>query len=305
MHLRQGITATFVCACFAAAALPAYATRYDSPTLTLTDVSRTSVTVDVSAGPSGTPAGFGIQYVKSSDLDYAGSWDNALALGLVQTIEFTGTPTYNVSETSPSFKLFPYSDHDAEVGDLFDETGVQATDLTLELDEETDYNFRCYAKGDGNFEQSVFSFDCRGHTHRHPVDCTYTQGYWKNHGSQWPVSSLKLGTVSYNKQQLLSILNTPAQGNGLIILAHQLIAAKLNIAQGADPSPISSVVTDADALIGNKVCPPIGGGFLQPSAVDADAQALDSYNNGQTSVPHCGSTPTVHSTWGMVKSAYR
>jgi hypothetical protein len=305
MRMRQGITAAFLCACSAIVALPAYATRYDTPNLILSDVSRTSVTLDVSAGPSGTPAGFGIQYVKSNDLAYAGSWDNAVALGLVQTIEFTGTPTYNVSETAPSFKLYPYSDHDAEVGDLFDETGVQSTDLTLELDDETDYDFRTYAKGDGAGEQSVFSSSCHGHTHHKPMDCTFTQGYWKNHGSQWPVSSLKLGTVSYSKQQLISILNNPAQGNGLIILAHQLIAAKLNIAQGADPSPISAVVADADGLIGNKVCPPIGAGFLQPNVVDTDAQALDSYNNGNTSVPHCGSTPTVHATWGMVKSIYR
>jgi hypothetical protein len=288
-----------------AAALPAYATRYDTPTLALTSTSRTSVTIDVGAGPSGTPAGFGVQYVKSSDLAYAGSWDNAVSLGLVQTIEFTGTPTYNVSETAPSYKLFPYADHDAEVGDLFDETGVQSSDLTLELAEETNYTFRAYAKADANGEQSVYSSDITGQTEFKPVDCTFTQGYWKNHGSQWPVSNLKLGTVSYTKAQLLSILNTPAQGNGLIILAHQLIAAKLNIAQGADPSPVSSVIADADALIGNKVCPPIGGGFLQPATVDTDAQALDSYNNGNTSVPHCGTTPTTHSTWGSVKATYR
>jgi hypothetical protein len=263
------------------------------------------VTIDVGAGPSGTPAGFGIQYVKASDLSYAGSWDNAVSLGLALTIEFTGTPTYNVSETSPSFKLFPYADHDAEVGDLFDETGVQSTDLTLELAEETDYNFRAYAKGDANGEQSTYSADCVAHTQFKPVDCTFTQGYWKGHASQWPVSTLMLGTVAYTKAQLLGIFNTPAQGNGLILLAHQLIAAKLNIAQGADPSPISAVIADADALIGNNVCPPIGAGFLQPTTVDTDAQALDSYNNGNTSVPHCGTTPTSHSTWGSVKATYR
>jgi hypothetical protein len=305
MHLRQGITAIFLCACCAAVALPAYATRYDTPTLNLTGASRTSVTIDVGAGASGTPAGFGIQYVKSSDLTYAGSWDNAVALGLVQTVEFIGTPTYNVSETAPSYKLFPYADHDAEVGDLFDETGVQSTDLTIELAVETIYTFRAYAKGDASGEQSVYSNGVTGQTDNKPADCTFTQGYWKNHGSQWPVSSLKLGTVVYTKAQLLSIFNTPAQGNGLLILAHQLIAAKLNIAQGADPSPISSVISDADGLIGNNVCPPIGAGFLQPTTVDTDAQALDSYNNGNTSVPHCGTTPTTHATWGSVKATYR
>ncbi|MFI5371732.1 MAG: hypothetical protein ACHQ52_09245 [Candidatus Eisenbacteria bacterium] len=305
MHLRPGITAAAVAFVFAAATHPAWAEAYDTPSLVVVDSSRTSITLTVSAGPSGTPAGFGIQYVKASDLDYAGSWDNAVALGLVTTAEFTGTPTFNVSETAPNFRLSPYADHDAEVGDLYDETGVAASDFTFELDAETDYDFRVYARGDNGGEQSLFSSHCHGKTHHHPNDCTFTQGYWKNHSSQWPVSNLKLGTVSYSKQQLLAIFNTPAQGNGLLILAHQLIAAKLNIAQGADPSPVSAIIADADALIGSKVCPPIGGGFLQPSAVDNDAQALDDYNNGKTSVPHCGSTPTVHATWGAVKAIYR
>src|SRR6187551_989910 len=65
-------------------------------------------------------------------------------------------------------------------------------------------------------------------------DCTYTQGYWKNHPDAWPVASLKLGTVTYTKVELIAIFKTPVKGNGLIQLAHQLIAAKLNVAAGAD-----------------------------------------------------------------------
>src|SRR4051812_12086632 len=52
--------------------------------------------------------------------------------------------------------------------------------------------------------------------------CTLTQGYWKNHPSAWPVTSLTLGSVSYNQTQLLAILHKPVQGNGLVSLAHQL-----------------------------------------------------------------------------------
>ena len=61
-------------------------------------------------------------------------------------------------------------------------------------------------------------------------ECTLTQGYWKNHPNAWPVSSLKLGTVTYTKDQAIAILKTPVKGNGLVQLAHQLIAAKLNVA---------------------------------------------------------------------------
>ena len=38
-------------------------------------------------------------------------------------------------------------------------------------------------------------------------NCTYTQGYWKNHAEAWPVSTLTLGNTSYNKSQLLGIFN--------------------------------------------------------------------------------------------------
>jgi len=305
MKLRQGIMAVMACAALAFTALPATADRYDVPDVLVAEVSRVSVTLDVRAGATGTPGGFAVQFIKSADLSFAGSWDNALSMGLVKIAEFVGTPTYNTLETAPSYRLSPYSGHSAEVGDLFDETGVVSSDFTLELDPATEYQFRACALGDGGGESSLYSTACRGGTLNQPQNCTYTQGYWKNHRSAWPVSSLKLGNTTYSKAQLLSILNTPAQGNGLIILSHQLIAAKLNIAQGADPTPVSAIVADADAMIGNKVCPPIGSGFLDPSATDTDSQALDSYNNGDTYVPHCGTTPAQHSTWGAVKTLYR
>jgi len=47
----------------------------------------------------------------------------------------------------------------------------------------------------------------------------------ENHPNQWPVAQLQLGNVSYNQQQLLSILHDPVRGNGLLILAYQEIAA--------------------------------------------------------------------------------
>jgi hypothetical protein len=85
--------------------------------------------------------------------------------------------------------------------------------------------------------------------------CTFTQGYWKNHGNKWPVSTLKIGTVTYTKAQLLDMLNTPpAGGDALLILAHQLIAAKLNLLNGSVvPVGVTAAITAADALIGSKV----------------------------------------------------
>jgi hypothetical protein len=126
--------------------------------------------------------------------------------------------------------------------------------------------------------------------------CTLTQGYWKTHGpiplgnntNTWPVTSLMLGTVSYTDLQLLSIFNTPPAGNGLLSLAHQLIAAKLNIIRGADDSAIAATIIAADTLIDGLVVPPVGSGSLNPSATSALTDALDDYNSGLTGPGHCG-----------------
>jgi cysteine-rich repeat protein len=119
-------------------------------------------------------------------------------------------------------------------------------------------------------------------------DCTLTQGYWKNHASAWPVSSLTLGSVSYDQDELIAILKTPVKGNGFVQLAHQLIAAKLNVAAGADDSAVHDAIAEADALIGGLVCPPIGDGSLAPSATSELNGQLDAFNSGAVGPGHCG-----------------
>jgi len=117
--------------------------------------------------------------------------------------------------------------------------------------------------------------------------CVLTQGFWKNHPEAWPVAQLQLGNVNYDQQQLLDILHQPVRGNGLVSLAHQLIAAKLNIAAGADPSCIQETIAEADALIGDLVVPPVGDGFLAPSDVSALVETLTDYNEGRLCAPSC------------------
>jgi hypothetical protein len=120
-----------------------------------------------------------------------------------------------------------------------------------------------------------------------PSVCVFLQGFWKNHPEAWPVTELQLGNVTYNQQELLSILRQPVRGNGLVLLAHQLIAAKLNIANGADGSCIQQTLADADSLIGDLVVPPVGNGYLQPKDVAGIAGVLGSYNEGNLCAPSC------------------
>ncbi|HKF95568.1 MAG TPA: hypothetical protein VKB96_13430, partial [Gammaproteobacteria bacterium] len=126
--------------------------------------------------------------------------------------------------------------------------------------------------------------------------CVRGQGYWKNHPDQWPVTELTLGNVTYTQEELLAILHEPPRGNGLLILAHQLIAAELNIANGADPSCIQQAIDEANALIGDLVIPPVGTGYLRPRDVGALAGLLGQFNGGGMCAPACDNNPPPTAT---------
>ena len=110
------------------------------------------------------------------------------------------------------------------------------------------------------------------------------------------MTQLQLGNNTYNRQQLQSILENPVRTNGLVLLAKQEIAAKLNIAIGADGSCIAQTLAAADALIDGLVIPPVGNGFLRVRDVTFYMSTLARYNAGALCAPHCGPTPKPVST---------
>jgi hypothetical protein len=279
-------------------ALPAHAVPvYSTPSLSVVQASRASITVQVTAGQTGAPSGFTVEWMLKSDYDIYG-WDPIYGEYYCYC---WGAPTWNMGAT---FALQSNASHQVELGDTFDETGV-TVDYSSELVPNTQYVFRAYVNSDPYWAASPYSSTVVGTT-KAQTNCVFTQGYWKNHPEAWPVTSLTLGTVTYSQADLLSILGTPAGGNGLLILGHQLIATLLNVANGADPTPVATNIANAHALIGGLIMPPLtGSGFLAPALVNTDATALDNYNNGNTTVPHCGETPAKVRTWGAVKSLYR
>ena len=104
------------------------------------------------------------------------------------------------------------------------------------------------------------------------------------------MNELQLGNVTYDRQQLQSILENAVRSNGLVSLAHQEIAAKLNIANGADGSCIQQTLAEVDALIGDLVIPPVGDGILRSRDVASYVSALTHYNEGALCAPYCGPT---------------
>ena len=263
------------------------------------------VRLTVTAGPSGAPDGFEVWWMSAAEFAfYGGVWPPPWVPG-EGWVDYTGVGTLNTwGAPSVDFKLAPNQSLDIEIGDTQDESGVSGT-TAGELTDGVSYVFCTYAYGALGGTGSPLSVTLGKATTTQGTNCTFTQGYWKNHPSAWPVTTLTLGTVTYTQAQLLSILGQPVVGNGLISLAHQLIATKLNIANGADPTVIAGTVASADAMIGSLVVPPVGSGYLSPASTSTDTQALDDYNNGITGPGHCGETPAKVGTWGRLKALYR
>jgi hypothetical protein len=299
------------------------AVQLDAPTLSSPNPLASSfVHLDVAAGASGAPNGFTIEWMTQAQYDAnGGAWPDETD-PRVKTAMYFGFPSLNTVDGTTTFMLGPDALADIEIGDIFDETGVMSQTRD-ELSQGTLFVFRVKANGDGDptggmglasgaglVPSSDYSTTQYASTKAPPAsaDCVFTQGYWKNHPTAWPVGSVKLGNVIYTKAQLLLIFTTPAAGNGLISLAHQLTAAKLNIASGAvAPAVTLAAVAAADAMIGNLVIPPIGSGYLSPSTTSNLNDTLESFNaeEGKGTIPCQGTVATHVHTWGDLKSLYR
>ncbi len=292
-----------------ALAAPAFAQALDAPTITFATAGHGKIELTVTAGPSGAPNGFTVYWMTQTDYDnYGDVWPTSTTYPGLNWASFTGVPTLNTGNgLYTSYVLGPSQSVLVEIGDLLDETGLTTNspgDLLYSSTAGTSYQFCVFANGGTTASKSTISLNAAGTTTL-VQNCTFTFGFWKNHAAAWPVTSLTLGTVTYTQTQLLQILGQPAGGNGLISLAHQLIAAKLNILNGADPTAVSSTISSADALIGGLVIPPIGSGFLAPSVTSPLTSTLDDYNNGIIGPGHCNETPARSSTWGSIKAHYR
>lgn len=272
-------------------------TALNAPVITCGISTAASINIQVCAGASGAPAGVSIQWMLKSDY-IAYGWpadsDNPGSVSSFCKASFSGVPGCS------NYKLSANACITVNIGEnLFDECGASSSCLG-QLICGSDYVFRAFAHNDpvsgaGKSGWSTVltcsTLPCT------QLGCTFGQGYWKAHGpvgcaagnntDVWPVNSLQLGTVTYSDLQLCSILNTPAGGNGLLSLAHQLIAAKLNIANGADGSTIAQSIAAADALIGGLVIPPVGSGSLSPGVTSTLITALTNYNEGLTGPGHC------------------
>lgn len=118
-------------------------------------------------------------------------------------------------------------------------------------------------------------------------NCTATLGYWRQAGHDWPVTELELGGVTYDAEELAAIAREPAGNDPWMALAHQLLAAKLNLAHGAQPTAVLGAMATADGLIGERTLPPFGETDDAPREVRPLILVLDAFNHGQLGVLPC------------------
>jgi hypothetical protein len=270
--------------------------KFDSPGIYCKDATEVSITLCVCAGASGAPAGFSVQWMTAAEFAANGSVWYASDDPRLCKASFSG------NANASRYNLAPNECTSITIGELLFDNGASIFNCGLDgLLCGTDYVFHTFAHATSTVNKSDFSIDTTCSTLPcfvvDPAGCTFTQGYWKTHNAiicavdplsplcqPWPVKGMPLGNNFYNFIQLVAILETPAQGNGLITLAHQLIAAQLNIFNGADASTIMPDINAANALIGNLV---VGVDYLPPSATSALVTALANYNEGATGPGHC------------------
>ena len=106
-----------------------------------------------------------------------------------------------------------------------------------------------------------------------------SQGYYKNHLAVDTALLSQIGGTSYSAQQLVDILKTPPQGgDSRIILAHQLIAAELNMLSGATSSNIDSLIGQADTLLRGVDLLNLSSAVVKSAAVETLAGQLEAFN---------------------------
>jgi hypothetical protein len=166
-------------------------------------------------------------------------------------------------------------------------TGSEA-DVVLQCGENTHVNTATSVTNDTATEDtSSWTVDA---TVECDLGCTLTQGYWKTHSREGPapyddawalLGAAQEDTVFFSSgKTYYQVLWTAPKGNPDYILAHQYIAAQLNMLNGAStPANVQTAFDAATAYF--------SGGTASRSTILGWASLLDQYNNGIVGPGHC------------------
>ncbi len=238
--------------------------------------------VHVCAGTTGAPAGFSLQWMTLADYTANGGWFLSED-PLLCKASFSGNASFSRYNLGASQCASP----DIRFGEILMDNGA-STNCDGALQCGTTYVFRSFVHANSTLKRSAFTANLICSTQPCNPTCdpnVKSQGFWKTHyPDAWPAdvlaNGMTVGCQTYTAAELESILlGTPAGGNGLVALAHQVINARLNILNGAGPDYVAAVSADlasAEALMCTVgAVPPVGTGFLSGSSSSGLTLALD------------------------------
>jgi len=204
-----------------------------------------------------------------------------------------------------------------------------------------DYVFRVFAHADGGSLKASPKgpeppLTCSTSPCPTTGECTLTWGYWKTHGPEgcspgnqandWNLANVPVGNLSLSQADACAILqdnpNACGKGGGangganaVLILEHQLIAAELNVAEGAIKCGFAdAAIVAANAILAGKEYDCVGASTVLGQQMIAIKDLLAAYNDDQCSCPAAAVSPetsanapsnTRRASWGGLKSIYR
>ncbi len=239
---------------------------------------------------------------------------------VTEDVTFSGTPGSETDECITVSDTNPNGPQDVEVcaenapetftyDVTFGPDGEEGTDVAVECGDLSHPNTADFTTNDTDAtDEATVTVDV---TVECITGCTLTQGYWKTHnasfkgGAKADPAWLNIGAGGETTQFFTSgmtwfeVFNTPPKGNAWYNLAHQYMAAKLNILNEAEaPAAVEDAIDDAEALFGNALynTPAEFAALGKKDPIRAEAITLagilGSFNEGTTGPGHCGDDET-------------
>src|SRR5437867_1239697 len=207
--------------------------RISSAGATLTSNALTVCAPNQGLHPTGLPAGFSLQWMTCED--YAANGDQWLESDDPRLCK----ASFSDNAQASRYALGPDGCVTVDVGEFLFDAGASTT-CSGALSCGACHVFRAFGHATSTLSRSAFTnnltsstLDCEGGGGGGL--CSFTLADWKRSRpcdsaspDVWPATSLALGTVTYGDADLCSIVGTVVGTNGLVDLAQQLIAAKLN-----------------------------------------------------------------------------
>jgi hypothetical protein len=176
---------------------------------------------------------------------------------------------------------------------LFTDSGTQTYTRTFTCDEDEGmHDNTATIRETGQSDDARVTVTCKPPP---APGCSLTQGYWKTHSkygpapydARWALIGEDTAFFSSGKTWYQAINTSSAGGNAYYILAHQYIAAKLNLAGGASSTPaVNAALAGAEAFFGAYTPTSELSKAVRAQAI-AYAGTLADYNEGDIGPGHC------------------